>query len=96
MYTDPATGEQAKNYTQAPYQMDIENLGGKEDSVTLDTVGFQFIKAPAKHTTFASDAEIQAEYYPESVDLLKKLTGASKVVLFDHSQSEPLLFLLFE
>jgi len=82
---DPATGERAKNYTQEHYAVDIENLRGKEDSVTLDTAGFQFFKAPAKHTSFSSDAEVEAEYYPESIELLKKLTGASRVVLFDHT-----------
>lgn len=85
---DPATGERAKNYTQEHYAVDIENLRGKEDSVTLDTAGFQFFKAPAKHTSFSSDAEVEAEYYPESIELLKKLTGASRVVLFDHSKSD--------
>jgi len=82
---DSSTGERKKNYTQEPYKVTIENLRGKEDSVTLDTAGFQFFKAPAKHTSFASDAEIEAEYYPESVELLKQLTGASRVVLFDHT-----------
>ncbi|KLO11921.1 hypothetical protein SCHPADRAFT_941654 [Schizopora paradoxa] len=61
MYADPATGERTKNYTQIPVKMDIENLRGKEDSVSLDTAGFQFVKAPAKHTSFASDDEIQVE-----------------------------------
>jgi len=87
MYADPAsaTGERTKNFTQAPYKMKIENLRGKEDSVTLDTAGFQFFKAPAKHTSFNSDAVIEEEYYPESIELLKKLTGANRVVLFDHT-----------
>jgi len=80
-----ATGERNKNYTQESYEVEIENLRGKEDSVTLDSAGFQFFKAPAKHTSFSSDAEIEAEYYPESIELLKKLTGASRVVLFDHT-----------
>jgi len=81
VYTDPPD----KNYTHEPYEVEIENVRGKEDSVSLDTTGFQFFKAPAKHTAFSSDAEIEAEYYPESIELLKKLTGASRVVLFDHT-----------
>ena len=67
--------------------MAIENVRGKEDQYTLDTAGFQFYKSPAKHTSFSNDQEIQDEYYPESIELLKKLTGASRVVIFDHSKS---------
>ncbi|KAG6882026.1 hypothetical protein C0992_012934, partial [Termitomyces sp. T32_za158] len=40
---------------------------------------------PAKHKTFLDDAEIQREYYPESIRLLKSVTGASQVVIFDHT-----------
>lgn len=65
----------------------VENLRGREDSVTLDTAGFQFYRSPAKHTSFRNDEEIEREYYPESIELIKKLTGASRVVLFDHSAS---------
>ena len=83
---DPVTGERERNYTQETFAVDIENLRGNEDSVGLDSAGFQFFKAPAKHTSFTSDKEIEAEYYPESIELLKKLTGASRVVLFDHSK----------
>ena len=84
---DPKTGEREKNYTLEKYDVEVENVRGKEDSLTLDNAGFQFLKAPAKHTSFTSDAEIEAEYYPESIDLLKRVTGASRVVLFDHSRA---------
>ncbi|KAF5342826.1 hypothetical protein D9758_013382 [Tetrapyrgos nigripes] len=63
----------------------IENLRGKESSVSLDTAGFQFYNEPAKHKSFKNDEEIKREYYPESIELIKKLTGASRVVLFDHT-----------
>lgn len=84
---DPDTGEREKNYTMERYDVEVENVRGKEDSVTLDIAGFQFVKAPAKHISFNSDAEIEAEYYPESIELLKRITGASRVVLFDHSKA---------
>ncbi|KAL0959114.1 hypothetical protein HGRIS_014410 [Hohenbuehelia grisea] len=82
---DAVTGERKTNCTKEDREVTIENLRGKESSVTLDTAGFQFYRAPAAHTSFANDEEIKNEYYPESVELIKKLTGASKVVLFDHT-----------
>ena len=86
MYPDPITGERKSNHTPAPVKMVIEDLRGMEDSVTLDEAGFQFVKAPVKHTSFESDEHINAEYYPESIELLQKITGASTVICFDHSE----------
>jgi hypothetical protein len=75
------------SWVQVEHTAEIEDLRGKEDSVTLDTAGFQFLKKAAKHQSFATDEVIKNEYYPESIELIKELTGASKVVLFDHSLS---------
>ena len=86
VYPDPITGERKKNHGSENKDVVVENLRGKEDSVTLDTAGFQYFKHTSKHTSFANDEEIYQEYYPESIDLIKSLTRASRVVLFDHSK----------
>ena len=83
---DPVTGERERNYGCEHKNVVVENLRGGEDSVTLDTAGFQYFKHTSKHTAFATDEEIYKEYYPESIELIKSLTGASRVVLFDHSK----------
>lgn len=83
---DPISGERKRNFSREEKGVVIENLRGKEDSVSLDTTGFKYYKHPAKHTSFANDEEIVREYYPESIELIKKLTGASRVELFDHSK----------
>jgi hypothetical protein len=83
---DPLTGERGRNIEVEAKSVVIENVRGKEDSVSLDTAGFQFYKHTSKHTTFDNDEEIYREYYPESIELIKKLTGASRVELFDHSK----------
>jgi hypothetical protein len=92
-FTEPVDGTQAyaedetrNNYGREEKSVVIENVRGKEDSVSLDTTGFQFYEHTSKHTTFANDEEIRREYYPESMELIKKLTGASRVELFDHSK----------
>ncbi|KAF5363159.1 hypothetical protein D9758_008342 [Tetrapyrgos nigripes] len=73
------------NYKNEPHVVEIENLRGNESSVSLDTAGFQFYNEAAKHKSFKNDEEIKREYYPESIELIKRLTGASRVVLFDHT-----------
>ena len=83
---DPVTGERQRNFEREEKSVIIENIRGKENSVSLDTAGFQYYCYPSKHTSFANDEEIRQEYYPESAELIKKVTGASRVELFDHSQ----------
>ncbi|KZV75233.1 hypothetical protein PENSPDRAFT_748617 [Peniophora sp. CONT] len=82
---DPTTGVRDKNFGREDKIVQIENLRGREDSVSLDKNGFHFFRHPAKHTTFANDQEIQDEYYPESAEFIKQVTGASRVVFFDHT-----------
>ncbi|KAL0572668.1 hypothetical protein V5O48_009292 [Marasmius crinis-equi] len=80
----PQSNSQAEEYV-----LQIENVRGKEDAYSLDTSGFYFGKHAASHKSFANNEEVEKEYYPESIELIKRLTGASKVVLFDHMSSTP-------
>jgi hypothetical protein len=84
--TDPVTGGYVRNWTEKPVQVEIENLRGKEDSVTLDTAGFQYGTHKTAITSgFYDEQEIKDVYYPESAAIIKQVTGASHVVVFDHS-----------
>ena len=82
---DPSQPRQ--NWVREEHVVDIEDIraSGTEHTYTLDKNGFQYHTEAAKHSSFANDEEVEKEYYPESVELIKKVTGASKVVLFDHS-----------
>ncbi|KAH7908716.1 hypothetical protein BJ138DRAFT_1128247 [Hygrophoropsis aurantiaca] len=82
---DPKTGKMRHNWVEHESIVQIENIRGTEDQFTLDNAGFQFYRAAPKHTSFTDDAEIEKEYYPESIELIKKLTGASSAVIFDHT-----------
>ncbi|KAF7329739.1 hypothetical protein MKEN_00237200 [Mycena kentingensis (nom. inval.)] len=79
------SGVRPRNFTLEHHDVPIHDLRGQESDITLDDAGFQLFRSPAKYTTFANDKEIEREYYPESVELIKRLTGASRVVLFDHT-----------
>lgn len=86
--TDPATGDRSlkKNWSgDERTNVVIENVRGREDTVSLDKTGFQYFEHTSKHTSFENDEEIKAEYYTESIELIKKLTGATRVEIFDHS-----------
>ncbi|ESK87433.1 hypothetical protein Moror_11653 [Moniliophthora roreri MCA 2997] len=81
----PPDGVPRVNYGAVEHVVQIENVRGKEDTLTLDNAGFLFAKHASNHKEFNDDAEIEKEYYPESIEVIKKLTGATKVVLFDHT-----------
>ncbi|EIN08114.1 hypothetical protein PUNSTDRAFT_88921 [Punctularia strigosozonata HHB-11173 SS5] len=83
--SDHAQGGRLTNIEREEHNVQIENLRGKESAATLDSHGFQFFRRPAKHREFRVDEDIQKEYYLESEHLIKELTGASKVVFFDHT-----------
>ncbi|KAF8180428.1 hypothetical protein BJ912DRAFT_1033010 [Pholiota molesta] len=76
--TDPITGERKRNFGREEKDVVIENVRGKEDTVSLDTTGFQFYKHPSQHKAFKNDDDIQRRPY-------QKVTGASRVVFFDHT-----------
>ena len=78
-----------RNYTNEEKQVFIENLRtrDREHSATLDVEGFQlFSDCPTTFKAFNNEEDIARAYYPESVDLVKKLTGASQVIVLDHSK----------
>ncbi|EIW55666.1 uncharacterized protein TRAVEDRAFT_171478 [Trametes versicolor FP-101664 SS1] len=82
----PSMGVPRANWERVPHEVQIENLrGGKEGSVSLDTTGFLYGRGAAAHKTFENDEIVEKEYYPESIELVKKLTGASRIIPFDHT-----------
>lgn len=82
---DSTTGKASYNWNQEPYGIQVEDVRGKEELYNLDNAGFQYGREGPKYTSFLNDDEIEREYYPESIDLIKRVTRASKVVVFDHT-----------
>ncbi|KAL1891690.1 hypothetical protein Sste5346_007439 [Sporothrix stenoceras] len=68
-----------------PHAAIIHDVSGDEAKYTLDGNGFQFVDRPVTETEFRDDAQIRASYYPETEKLLKDVTGASRVLIFDHT-----------
>ncbi|GAP84775.1 putative methyltransferase-like protein [Rosellinia necatrix] len=64
----------------------IRDVTGDEDKYTLDKNGFQFCRRATRlrDADFHDSDLVEAEYYPEARQLLKDITGASRVHIFDH------------
>jgi len=52
---------------------------------SLDREGFEFVAHESAVGDFFDEAELAAVYYPEIEALVKSLTGAARVVIFDHT-----------
>ncbi|KAI1182450.1 hypothetical protein F5B17DRAFT_189050 [Nemania serpens] len=68
-----------------PHRVKITNIAGREAEFTLDKQGFQVYPHVAQEKDFDDDEHIKAVYYPETEQLLKDVTGASKIFIFDHT-----------
>jgi hypothetical protein len=75
---------------QDPKRVVIRNgrLGPRNsprDDFALDRNGFRFVPHDTRVADFFDEAQIRATYYPEMEALVKAQTGASRVVVFDHT-----------
>ncbi|KAF9495070.1 hypothetical protein BDN71DRAFT_901109 [Pleurotus eryngii] len=73
------------NITIDPHEVVIHDARGQEDAVSLDKTGFQFVKHVSQEKDFLDDKAIEANYYKEVEELLKRETGAKRVFIFDHT-----------
>lgn len=92
------TGEKPVSYSAEPGSTPIQHTGRYEertvtihngrlipDPLSLDREGFVFVDHETKVSDFYDEDEVRSVYYPEMERLMKKLTGASKVLVFDHT-----------
>ena len=54
------------------------------DRLSVDVQGFVLLRAPAAMANFYDPDEVRAVYYPEVETLVKRVTGATKAVVFAH------------
>ncbi|KAH6605796.1 hypothetical protein Trco_004949 [Trichoderma cornu-damae] len=69
----------------APHKVTIHDVAGEEDRYSLDGNGFQIYRHTSNEKDFVGEEQIKASYYPETEQLLKDATGASRVFIFDHT-----------
>jgi hypothetical protein len=92
------TGDQPFTFTGGPGSTDIRTGGTPDphivtlhngrlvpDGFVLERNGFRFIDHDTRMRDFFDEDEIARIYYPEMEALIKRETGASRVVVFDHT-----------
>jgi hypothetical protein len=85
MYEPPA-GVPRQSGAYALHPVAIRNGRKRRDRLSLDVEGLGLVDHDTAVTDFSDERQIAAIYYPEMERLLTELTGADKVVVFDHTR----------
>ncbi|MGH7872942.1 MAG: CmcJ/NvfI family oxidoreductase [Candidatus Binatia bacterium] len=92
------TGEKLVNETFGPNNIRRSKTGADNmqkmalrngrlvaEQLSLDDNGFKFVQHRTKVANFFDETQLQSLYYPEVEQLIKAVSGASRVVIFDHT-----------
>lgn len=92
------TGERPRSYAyepppdvprttavNVPFRVSIRDGRPIAGELTLDRHGFAFVTHRSAVRDFYDDDEVRRTYYAEAEQLLRRLTGASRVFIFDHT-----------
>jgi len=92
------TGEMPWTYSGGPGSTEVRSGGAPDPrkvaihdgrphvgEFTLDRDGFRFVRHDTKVQDFLDEDEVRRVYYPEMEALVKAQSGASRVVIFDHT-----------
>lgn len=90
------TGEKIFTYTGGPGSTDVRSGGtldphrvtirnGRDHEFVLERDGFRFVQHATGVRDFFDEEEVRRIYYPEMETLVKAESGASRVVVFDHT-----------
>jgi hypothetical protein len=68
-----------------PHTVAISDARPILSRVSLDERGFDLVRQRSAVRDFCNETEVKARYYPEAEQLLKDLTGADRVYIFDNT-----------
>jgi hypothetical protein len=81
----PGNLDRHKQGTIEPRKMPMENGRPAAATFTLEKNGFVFVEHKTAVKSFFDEAELKSVYYREVEELIKRESGATRVVLFDHT-----------
>ncbi|MEH1922102.1 CmcJ/NvfI family oxidoreductase [Nostoc sp.] len=82
---EPPSGTPRSNTAYQTHKLRIYNARSISKDILLDQEGFAFTEHNTNVRNFYDEDEIRQVYYPEAEQLLKEVTGGTKVVIFDHT-----------
>ncbi len=82
---DPPAGTPARTGVYAGQTVQIRNARPLMARLSLDEQGFAVARARSVVSDFYDESEVKTVYYPEIERLIRALTGAATVLVFDHN-----------
>lgn len=83
--SEAGQGPDRRSAKYEPYTITIRNGRFDPSAYKLESHGFEILEYPTAVRDFFDDAEVTRVYYPEMERLVMRETGASKVLVFDHT-----------
>src|SRR5262249_53329430 len=81
---DSPPGQPKTNVTMVPRPVVVHDARGLNPVPTVDREGFALVRQRSRLENFYNEDQVRRVYYPECEHLLRDLTGAPRVVVFDH------------
>ncbi len=81
----PADGELASNAVYDGHLMDITDARPTAGGLSLDLQGFALATRPTAVTDYYDEDQLNTVCHAEAAELVAEATGASRVVVFDHT-----------
>jgi hypothetical protein len=86
IYTyDPPASVPQTTVVNDPHKVEIHDARPIASTISLDAEGFGVLQHRSRVSGFDDEDEIRTIYYPETADLLKDVTGADRILIFDHT-----------
>ena len=82
---DPPPGQPVRSHQYENRRVFIQDGRPVADTFSIDREGFALVPHATKVADLYDEAALPGSYYPETEALLKAETGASKIVIFDHT-----------
>ena len=84
-YIPDETGQPTTNADYEERQVAIHDARAAAAGLDLDREGVAFVQSPSRVHDFYDEAELDAVAHREAADLVARVTGASRVEVFDHT-----------
>lgn len=85
LVSEPGLGPDKRSWTTTEHDVVIDDARAMAEQLDLDRQGFALMRHPTTVRDFYDDDEVRRVYYPEMEALVRSVTGAGKVIVFDHT-----------
>ena len=82
---DPPAGQPVRSHPYANHKVFIQDGRAQADAFSVDREGFALVRHTTRTADLYDEVALKNSYYPETEALLKAETGASKILIFDHT-----------